>query len=98
MMHVIIKEKLFDESYVTSRTVGLDDIRKWWGNTLPKSWKNYRHPEDLLIKAARLYASAKASFHPLRYGHSRSTSAARQCQIASQPGMLCGNVESKEAE
>jgi len=35
----IIKEKLFDESYVTSRTVGLDDIKKMVGNTLPKSWK-----------------------------------------------------------
>ena len=28
MMHVIIKEKLYDEAYVTSRTVGLDDLKK----------------------------------------------------------------------
>jgi len=28
MMHVIIKEKLYDEAYVNSRTVGLDDLKK----------------------------------------------------------------------
>jgi len=28
MMHVIIKENLYDEDYVTSRTVGLEDLKK----------------------------------------------------------------------
>ncbi len=70
MMHVIIKEKLYDEAYVTSRTVGLEDLKKKVEKYTPEFVEDITGiPKDQLIKAARLYASAQSSVHPLRHGH-----------------------------
>jgi anaerobic selenocysteine-containing dehydrogenase len=54
MMHVIIKEGLYDEPYVTSRTVGLDDLKKAVEKYTPEYVEGISGiPKDQLREAAR---------------------------------------------
>ena len=93
MMHVIIKEKLFDESYVTSRTVGLDDIKKMVGKYTPEVVEGITGiPKDLLIKAARLYASAKAASILYAMGITQHICGTDNVKSLANLAMLCGNV------
>jgi len=62
MMHVIIKEKLYDEEYVNTRTVGLDELKKGVLKYTPEYVEEITGiTEDQLIAAARLYAQAPAA-------------------------------------
>jgi len=93
MMHVIIKEKLFDESYVTSRTVGLDDIKKTVEKYTPEFVEGITGiPKDHLIKAARLYASAKAASILYAMGITQHICGTDNVKSIANLAMLCGNV------
>jgi formate dehydrogenase alpha subunit len=93
MMHVIIKEKLFDESYVTSRTVGLDDIKKMVEKYTPEFVEGIAGiPKDRLIKAARLYASAKAASILYAMGITQHICGTDNVKSLANLAMLCGNV------
>jgi anaerobic selenocysteine-containing dehydrogenase len=62
MMNVIIHEGLYDEGYVTSRTVGLDDMKRVVEKYTPEYVEEVTGiPKGDLVAAARLYASAKAA-------------------------------------
>jgi anaerobic selenocysteine-containing dehydrogenase len=62
MMHVIIKENLYAEAYVNSRTVGLDELKKMVEKYTPGYVEEISGiPKDQLIAAARLYAEAPAA-------------------------------------
>jgi len=93
MMHVIIKEKLFDESYVTSRTVGLEDIKRTVEKYTPEFVEGITGiPKDQLIKAARLYASAKAASILYAMGITQHICGTDNVKSLANLAMLCGNV------
>jgi formate dehydrogenase alpha subunit len=93
MMHVIIKEKLYDEAYVNSRTVGLDDVKKMVEKYSPEVVEGITGiPKDQLIKAARLYATAKAASILYAMGITQHISGTDNVKSLANLAMLCGNV------
>ena len=93
MMHVIIKENLYDEDYVTSRTVGLNEMKK----TVEKYTPEYVEEitgihRDKLIEAARLYAQAPAASILYAMGITQHTTGTDNVKSLANLAMLCGNV------
>jgi len=93
MMHVIIKENLYDESYVNSRTVGLDDLKKTVEPYTPESVEEITGiPKDRLVEAARLYAAAPAASILYAMGITQHTTGTDNVKSLANLAMLCGNV------
>jgi formate dehydrogenase major subunit len=93
MMHIIIKEKLFDEAYVTSRTVGFEELKKTVEKYTPEFVEVITGiSKDQLIKAARLYASAKAASILYAMGITQHISGTDNVKSVANLAMLCGNV------
>jgi len=93
MMHVIIKEGLYDEAYVTSRTVGLDDMKKVVEKYTPEYVEKITGiPQEDLIAAARIYAGAKAASTLYAMGITQHISGTDNVKSLANLAMLCGNV------
>jgi formate dehydrogenase alpha subunit len=93
MMHVIIRERLYDEKYVKSRTVGLEELRKTVERYTPEFVEGITGiPRDRLIEAARLYASAPAASILYAMGITQHTSGTDNVKSLANLAMLCGNV------
>ena len=93
MMHIIIKEKLYDEEYVNSRTVGLDDIKKAVENYTPEYVEEISGiPKEQLIEAARLYAKAPAASILYAMGITQHITGTDNVKSLANLSMLCGNV------
>ena len=93
MMHVIIKENLFDEAYVNSRTVGLDDLKKCVAQYTPEYVQKITGiPQDDLVQAARLYAGASAASVLYAMGITQHISGTDNVKSLANLVMLCGNV------
>lgn len=62
MIHLIIKEKLYDEKFIGEWTVGFDKLCESIGEYTPE-WTAEKTgvDKDLFIKATRIYATCKAS-------------------------------------
>jgi len=93
MMHVIIKENLYDAEYVTARTVGLDDLKKTVEKYTPEYVEEITGiPKGQLIEAARLYASAPAASVLYAMGITQHTTGTDNVKSLANLAMLCGNV------
>jgi formate dehydrogenase alpha subunit len=93
MMHVIIKEKLYDEEYVNSRTVGLDELKKGILKYTPEYVEEITGiTKDQLIAAARLYAQAPAASILYAMGITQHTTGTDNVKSLANLAMLCGNV------
>jgi predicted molibdopterin-dependent oxidoreductase YjgC len=93
MMHVIIKEGLYDEAYVLSRTVGLEDLKKAVEKYTPEYVEELSGiPKEDLIGAARLYASAKAASILYAMGITQHICGTDNVKSLANLAMLCGNV------
>ena len=93
MMHVIIKEGLYDEEYVKSRTVGFDDLKKAVEPFTPEHVEKITGiPKDDLIEAARLYGSRKAGSILYAMGITQHISGTDNVKSLANLAMLCGNV------
>lgn len=93
MMHVIIKEKLYDEEYVNTRTVGLDELKKGVLKYTPEYVEEITGiTEDQLIAAARLYAQAPAASILYAMGITQHTTGTDNVKSLANLAMLCGNV------
>ncbi len=93
MMHVIIKEGLFDEAYVRSRTVGFDDLKKAVEPFTPEHVEKVTGiPADDLVAAARLYAGHKAGSILYAMGITQHISGTDNVKSLANLSMLCGNV------
>lgn len=93
MMHIIIKENLYDEKYVTSRTVGLDELKKAVEKYTPEYVEQITGiPKEQLIKAARLYAEADAASILYAMGITQHISGTDNVKSLANLSMLCGNV------
>ena len=93
MMHVIIKESLHDEEYVTSRTVGLGELKKAVEQYTPDYVEKITGiPQDHLMKAARLYSKAPAASILYAMGITQHTTGTDNVKSLANLAMLCGNV------
>lgn len=93
MMHVIIKEGLYDEEYVKARTVGLDDVKKVVERYTPEYVESITGiPKEQIIEAARLYASAKAASIIYCMGITQHRCGTDNVKSLANLAMLCGNV------
>ncbi|MGD2125344.1 MAG: molybdopterin-dependent oxidoreductase, partial [Desulfobacteraceae bacterium] len=93
MMHIIIKENLYDEAYVTSRTVGLEDLKQAVDKYTPDYVEEITGiPKDDLIAAARLYAQASAASILYAMGITQHISGTDNVKSLANLAMLCGNV------
>jgi len=93
MMHVIIKEKLYDEKYVNSRTIGLDELKKTVEKYTPEYVEEITGiPKDQLVQAARMYAQAKAASIIYSMGITQHTTGTDNVKSVANLAMLCGNV------
>jgi formate dehydrogenase major subunit len=93
MMHVIIKEKLYDEAYVGTRTVGLEDVKKVVEKYTPEYVEGITGiARDDLVAAARMYAGAKAASILYAMGITQHISGTDNVKSLANLAMLCGNV------
>jgi len=93
MMHVIIKENLYDEKYVQTRTEGLDDLKKVVEKYTPAYVEELTGiPQEQLIAAARLYAGAPAASILYAMGITQHISGTDNVKSLANLAMLCGNV------
>jgi formate dehydrogenase alpha subunit len=93
MMNIIIKEHGYDEAYVKSRTVGLDDLKKTVEKYTPEYVEEVTGiPRDQLIEAARLYAQAPAASILYAMGITQHTTGTDNVKALANLAMLCGNV------
>jgi len=93
MIHVIIKEKLYDEGYVKSRTVGLEELEKTVEKYTPEYVEDITGiPKDQLVEAARLYAKAKVASILYTMGITQHITGTDNVKSLANLAMLCGNV------
>lgn len=93
MMHIIIKENLYDEKYVTERTVGFDELKKIVEKYTPEYVEEITGiPKKQLIEAARLFANAPAASILYAMGITQHTTGTDNVKSLANLSMLCGNV------
>ena len=93
MMHVIIKERLYPEEYVKSRTVGFEELEKTVAKYTPEYVEEITGiPKEDLVEAARVYGSARAASILYAMGITQHTTGTDNVKSLANLAMLCGNV------
>ncbi len=92
-MHVIIEEGLYDEEYVNSRTVGLEELKKTVQKYTPEYVEKITGiPRDQVVAAARMYAGAPAASILYAMGITQHTTGTDNVKSLANLAMLCGNM------
>ena len=93
LMHVIIKEDLYDKSFVEKRCENFDALKKSVEAFTPEYVEKISGiPAQSLIAAARLYASAKAASILYCMGITQHISGTDNVKSLANLAMLCGNL------
>ena len=93
MIHVIIKEDLYDKEYVESRTTGFEDLKKVIEKYDPEYVERTTGiPKSQIIEGARLYANAKAASIVYGMGITQHVKGTDNVKSLANLAMLCGNV------
>jgi len=93
MLHVIIEEKLYDEPFVTSRTVGLEEVKKTVEKYTPEHVEGITGiPREQLVHAARLFAGARAGSILYAMGITQHITGTDNVKSLANLSMLCGHV------
>lgn len=93
MMHVIIRDGLFDEDYVAARTTGLDELKAAVERYTPGYVEKITGiPAGDIEAAARLYASAPAASILYAMGITQHITGTDNVKSLANLAMLCGNV------
>ena len=93
MIHVIIRDRLYDEDYVKARTVGLDEMKKAVEKYTPEYVEEITGiPAGDLTAAAELYAGAPAASILYAMGITQHISGTDNVKSLANLAMLCGNV------
>jgi len=93
LIHVIIKEKLQDSSFIKNRTINYDQLEK----SIKKYTPDYVESitgikKNDLIEAARLYAAAEPGSILYCMGITQHTSGTDNVKALANLAMLCGNL------
>jgi formate dehydrogenase alpha subunit len=93
LMHVIIKEELYDKDFVTNRTEGFDELKSIVEKFTPDFVENITGiPAQSLIDVAGLYASAKTGSILYCMGITQHTTGTDNVKSLANLAMLCGNI------
>jgi formate dehydrogenase alpha subunit len=93
MIHVIIKEGLYDKKFVETRTKGFEELKKISEKYTPEYAESITGiPAQSLIEAARLYAEAKAGAILYCMGITQHTTGTDNVKSLANLAMLCGNL------
>ncbi len=93
MIHVIIKEGLYDKSYVESRTEGFENLKTVVEKYTPEYVEEITGiPKDQLVEAARLYAQADTASILYAMGITQHITGTDNVKSLANLAMLCGNV------
>jgi formate dehydrogenase alpha subunit len=93
LMHVIIKEELYDKDFVTNRTEGFDELKSIVEKFTPDFVENITGiPAQSLIDVAGLYASAKTGSILYCMGITQHTTGTDNVKSVANLAMLCGNI------
>ncbi len=93
MMHVIIKEGLYDRTFVENRTTGFEELKMVAEKYTPEYVESITGiPANDLIEAARLYAGAKAGAILYCMGITQHTTGTDNVKSLANLAMLCGNL------
>ncbi len=93
MMHVMIKENLVDEKYISEFTEGYEEIKKLVEEYTPEKVGEICHIDPLMLcEAARMYATAKKA--PIIYclGVTEHSSGTEGVMSMSNMALLCGKL------
>jgi len=93
MMHIIIKENLYDRKYVESRTEGFYEFKE----TIEKYTPEYvskitKVPAEELVEAARMFAAANSASIFYAMGITQYHTGTDNVKSIANLAMLCGNV------
>ena len=93
MMHVIIKESLYDKEYVESRTTGFEEVKKIVEKFTPEFVEGISGiPAQDIVEAARLYAGAERGSILYCMGITQHTTGTDNVKSLANLAMLCGNL------
>jgi len=93
MMRVIIKEGLYDKTFVENRTTGFEELKIATEKYTPEYVESITGiPANDLIEAARLYAGAKAGAILYCMGITQHTTGTDNVKSLANLSMLCGNL------
>ena len=93
MIHVIIKEELWDKEFVEQRTEGFEELKKTVEKYTPEYVEEITGiPKDKLIEAARLYAKAKSAAILYTMGITQHISGTDNVKALANLAMVCGNL------
>lgn len=93
MIHVIIKESLYDKNFVENRTTGFEGLKNLSEKYSPEYVESITGiPAKSLIEAARLYAGAKAGAILYCMGITQHTTGTDNVKSLANLAMLCGNL------
>jgi len=93
MMHVIIKENLYAQEYVASRTEGFDAVKQMVEKFTPEMVEEITGiPAQEIIEAARLYAGAERGSILYCMGITQHTTGTDNVKSLANLAMLCGNL------
>ncbi len=93
LMHVIIKEKLFDEAFVENRTTGFDALKEMVEKFTPEYvYRLTGIPEEELCDAARMYAGTRPAAILYCMGITQHAAGTDNVKSLANLAMLCGNI------
>jgi len=93
LMHVIISESLYDKAFVESRTEGFEELKQMVEKFTPEYVEKITGiAQDDIVRAARLYASAKAASILYCMGITQHVSGTDNVKSLANLAMLCGNM------
>ncbi len=93
MMHVIIKENLYDKEFVNARTEGFEQLKAMVEKFTPEYVEEITGiPAQKLTEAARMYAQAKAASIVYCMGITQHISGTDNVKSLANLAMLCGNL------
>ena len=93
LMHVIIKEGLYDRDFVERRTSGFEAVKQTVERFTPEAVQEITGiPAEDIIAAARLYASAERGSILYCMGITQHTTGTDNVKSLANLAMLCGNL------
>jgi len=93
LIHVIIKENLYAQEYVASRTEGFDEVKKTVEKYTPAYVEEITGiPTQEIIDAARLYAGGEHGSILYCMGITQHTTGTDNVKSLANLAMLCGNL------
>ncbi len=93
LAHVIVKEKLYDAQFIAERTEGFAELVEALEPYTPEYVEGITGvPAELIVRAARMYATARRAMILYSMGITQHTSGTDNVLAIANLAMLCGHV------